>query len=176
LTEILGGSLKATSQMGVGSVFSLTIPVSNSVPAENELLTDPRTQAASRFCGHILLVDDYAGIRKIFKRLLERFGLQVTVAENGREAVDVALSQPFDMIFMDVQMPVLDGYSATRELREKQLDTPIIALTAHAMACDRKTCLDAGCDDYLSKPIDQNELQRVLSKYLSEPQKRTACT
>ena len=168
LAQLLGGSLTVKSEIGTGSVFSLMIPATDHVAAENVPASDFRPQAVNRFCGKALLVDDYEGIRRTFGRLLERLGLQVIVAENGREAVDVALSQPFDVILMDIQMPVLDGYSATRTLREKGFETPIVALTAHAMEGDRQKCLDAGYDDYLSKPIDQTELLRVLGKYIAK--------
>jgi PAS domain S-box-containing protein len=168
LAELLGGSLSVTSDVGVGSVFSLIIPALDAVSAEQEPVANSRPRAVKKFSGHVLLVDDYDGIRKTFGRLLERLGLKVTLAENGREAVDVALSQSFDVILMDVQMPVLDGYSATRILREKGLNTPIIALTAHAMESDRQTCLDVGCNDYLSKPIDQDELLRILRTHVAK--------
>jgi PAS domain S-box-containing protein len=168
LAELLGGTLTVTSDVGIGSVFSLIIPAPDGVVVEKEPGAGSKPKAVKKFSGNVLLVDDYDGIRKTFGRLLERLGLKVTMAENGREAVDLALSQPFDVVLMDVQMPVLDGYSATRMLREKGVDTPIVALTAHAMESDRQTCLDAGCNDYLSKPIDQDELLRVLRTYVAK--------
>jgi CheY-like chemotaxis protein len=90
----------------------------------------------------------------------------VTLAENGEVAVDLALARerPFDIILMDMQMPIMDGYEAAQRLREAGYRGPIIALTAHAMAGDRQRCLDAGCDEYVSKPIDRTTLLQTLAK------------
>ena len=94
----------------------------------------------------------------------------MTVAENGQIAVDLALAaqqagQPFDVILMDMQMPVMDGYEATRKLRSAGYQQPIIALTAHAMTEDRQKCLDAGCDDYMAKPVERESLLTLVAKY-----------
>ena len=100
-------------------------------------------------------------------------GATVTIAENGKEAIDAAMQglqngEPFDVILMDMQMPIMDGYTATSLLRNKNYKHTIIALTAHAMAEDRQKCIDAGCDDYLSKPIDKAKMQQTISKYLQD--------
>jgi two-component system, OmpR family, response regulator len=121
----------------------------------------------------ILVAEDDPTIRQIMATLLSRCGFHCHAVENGRSAVaaweqQVAEQQPFDVIFMDVQMPVMDGLTASRLIREKESvaggHTPIIALTAHAMAEDRQQCLDAGMDDYLSKPIDLDALLSLLGK------------
>jgi CheY-like chemotaxis protein len=103
--------------------------------------------------------------------MLERAGCSVTVAENGQVGVDLALAaceadEPFDVILMDVQMPVLDGYEATRRLRAEGYAGPIIALTAHALATERQRCLAAGCDDFATKPIDRFKLLGMLGAIL----------
>jgi CheY-like chemotaxis protein/HPt (histidine-containing phosphotransfer) domain-containing protein len=105
--------------------------------------------------------------------ILKKAGAAVEVAENGKIAVDKALlsqqnGNPFDLILMDMQMPVLDGYSATRMLRKQGYDRPIIALTAHAMAEDRSKCIHAGCNDFACKPIDKAQLMSTLQKYLGK--------
>jgi CheY-like chemotaxis protein len=105
-----------------------------------------------------LVVDDGATNRKLIHLLLERRGAQVLTAENGEIAVRMASEHEFDVILMDMQMPVMDGYTATAELRSRGFTRPIVALTAHAMKGDREKCEQAGCSDYLSKPIDGDTL------------------
>lgn len=102
----------------------------------------------------------------LMKSLLERMGLKMTLAQNGAAAVDMAISQNFDLIFMDIYMPQVNGYEATRTIRSKGIKTPIVALTAGAMEGDDKKCIDAGCSDYLSKPIMYSKLLATISKYL----------
>ncbi|MBW8038581.1 MAG: PAS domain S-box protein [Planctomycetes bacterium] len=170
LAEFLGGSLTVTSEIGEGSVFSLVIPAGlDSLDKQepgDELVSESKIWEFPRFSGKVLVAEDYWGLRKTFRKLLERLGLEVAVAENGKEAVEIVLQQSFDLIFMDMQMPVLNGYTAIKELRGKGITTPIVALTAYVMETDRKECLEAGSDDYLSKPIDQEELKRILNKYV----------
>ena len=101
----------------------------------------------------------------------------MVLADNGQMGMEKALAaqetgQPFDVILMDMQMPVLDGYLATRSLREKAYLGPIIAITAYALAGDREECLDAGCDDYIAKPIDQTTLLAMIADYLPNAPKQ----
>ncbi|MGH8233042.1 MAG: response regulator [Rhodanobacteraceae bacterium] len=121
--------------------------------------------------GQVLLVEDHPVNQQVARRLLERLGLKVESAGNGAEALDKIKQQHFDLVLMDCQMPVLDGYSATRRLREReQAQTvprmPVIAMTAHAMAGDRERCLEAGMDDYLTKPLDRTLLADTLARWL----------
>jgi CheY-like chemotaxis protein len=111
----------------------------------------------------ILLVEDNEMNRDMLSRRLQKRGFDVTIAVDGREGVTTALAHPFDLILMDISLPEIDGCTATRELRlaPQTATTPIIALTAHAMAGDRERALEAGCNDYDTKPI---ELDRLLAK------------
>jgi protein-histidine pros-kinase len=118
--------------------------------------------------GHVLVVDDHRINRKTAALLLERLGFRVTTAENGLEALDIVRSDNFDMVFMDVQMPMMDGYETSRAIRalgERFSDLPIIALTANAMENDRARCLEAGMTDYLPKPLPWDRLLTVLREH-----------
>ena len=106
------------------------------------------------------------------KKLLEKEGLQVETTENGQEAVDAIKSNTYDLIFMDIQMPILNGYEATAKIKELEKvsgnATPIIAMTANALDGDREKCIDAGMNDYVSKPINPKKLKECIIKNLSE--------
>jgi len=118
------------------------------------------------FSGKVLLAEDSKGCQVLAHRILTRYGLEVVIVDNGKEAIEKARMEQFDLILMDIQMPGLNGLEAAKKLREEGITTPIAALTAYAMPEDRARCLAAGCDDYISKPIDRDELKRVLSKYV----------
>jgi CheY-like chemotaxis protein len=118
----------------------------------------------------LLLAEDGPDMQTLLIFQLNKAGAEVAVADNGQIAVDLALAseeegRPFKLILMDMQMPVLDGYEATRRLRQQGYTRPIIALTALAMAGDRQKCLDAGCDDYVAKPIDQRRLVEIVAMH-----------
>ena len=175
LAHLLGGKLSLTSEVGKGSVFSLIIPAGVDIKSQplldkygfvNELNEQPEAGEQNKFYGHILVAEDSRTNQMLIKLLLEQIGLQPTIAKDGKEAVDKALNQSFDLIFMDIQMPNMDGYDATVALRKKGIITPIVALTAHAIRGDDKKCISAGCNDYLTKPIDRQKLLQIIRKYL----------
>jgi CheY-like chemotaxis protein len=112
----------------------------------------------------VLIVDDGDTNRKLLKLMLTRAGVEIDSATNGQEALTCMADRSFDAVLMDMQMPVMDGYTATREIRARGLATPIIALTAHAMAGEEERCRAAGCDGYLTKPVSREELLRTLAR------------
>ncbi|MBO8165840.1 MAG: response regulator [Kosmotoga sp.] len=114
----------------------------------------------------ILIVEDNEANRLLFKKMLEKMGHEVKVVENGKIAVEIMSKEKFDMVFMDMQMPIMDGYTATRKLRKKGIETPIIALTAHTLRGDEEKALIAGCDGYLGKPVKRKDLLDVVRKFL----------
>ena len=119
------------------------------------------------------MAEDNRVNQRLARHLLERFGCSVDIASNGREAIELASSVSYDVIFMDCLMPEFDGFEATKEIRRRQLKTgrrPIIALTANAMQGDRERCLEAGMDDYLPKPIRPEDFSRILERFLEPAQ------
>jgi CheY-like chemotaxis protein len=116
----------------------------------------------------ILLAEDNLVNQRLAVRMLEKMGHQVVVAQTGQEALHSLRSEKFDLVLMDVQMPEMDGFAAAREIRRReqggQEHVPVIAMTAHAMKGDRESCLEAGMDDYLAKPINREELQQVIER------------
>ena len=173
LTELLGGELRVASEVGKGSVFSLVIPAGLDVTKQSRLDMNathikPHKNATeqSMFSGNVLVAEDVPTNQALTKSLLEKMGLKVTIAQDGNEALQKVLAGQFDLIFMDMQMPHMDGYQATQELRKHGITTPIVALTANAMVGDDRKCIEAGCNDYLAKPIERRDLLNKIVKYL----------
>jgi len=181
LAVMLGGDVSVDSRSGEGSVFTVTIDTG---PLEGVELLDapteavpvqrpPAAQGAPRLIGRILLAEDGPDNQRLIAHILRKAGADVTIVGNGRQAVEAARNvyTPYNLILMDMQMPVQDGYSATRELRAGGYTHPIVALTAHAGPEDRAKCLGAGCDDFATKPI---ETARLLDKCLKWMRPRSA--
>jgi len=173
LAELLGGSLSLSSEAGKGSVFSLVIPTNLKVKSQPSLEAggvdiemSPENLLQARFSGSVLVAEDILTNQLLIQHLLEKMGFEVTMVDDGNKVVQKAMSRNYDLIFMDMQMPNMNGYDATRMLRDKSIDTPIIALTANAMAGDEGKCICAGCDDYLAKPIDRLRLIKKILKYI----------
>ena len=153
--------------------------------AEVSQKPEASAQGKAKLDCHVLVAEDGPDNQRLISHVLRNAGARVTLAENGRVAYEKALAitadgedryeqrmESFDVILMDMQMPVMDGYQATRRLREAGYTGPIIALTAHAMKHDRQRCIDAGCDDYLAKPLDRTSLLAMLAEYAREGKSR----
>ncbi|HKQ13915.1 MAG TPA: ATP-binding protein [Steroidobacteraceae bacterium] len=171
LAELLGGDVGVESREGVGSTFWFTAGFELQTTAPVESKPAPLgTNAAQGAERRILLVEDNAVNEKVATRFLQRLGYAVDVARNGREGVDAWASGYYDLILMDCQMPVLDGYAATREIRAREPAArriPIVALTANTMKDDDLKCKAAGMDDHLSKPLDRERLAQCLALHLA---------
>ncbi|MBN2579845.1 MAG: response regulator [Pirellulales bacterium] len=131
-----------------------------------------KTAPAIKLRGRVLAVEDAPDIQRLVRLFLTSAGLEVTLATNGQNAIETAFQQveagrAFDVILMDMQMPVLDGYRATEMLRAAGYSGTIVALTSHTLSGERERCLAAGCDDYLVKPINRTTLLTALKGYLS---------
>ena len=183
LAGLMGGEICATSQPGIGSTFTACVTAAPHAPSSERgggsrgaPLSDREVAAAQAgevLAGRrVLVVEDGPDNVRLVRHYLTRVGAVVETAENGEVALgsvadSLARDEPFDLILMDMQMPVLDGYGATRALRARGVVTPIIALTAHALQQDRGRCLEAGCDDYLTKPISRVALLGACVEWLS---------
>jgi CheY-like chemotaxis protein len=172
----MGGQIGARSRPGFGSTFWFTLPFAqrSETTGTNKVLTldSPRPSQPtidSDSPVRVLVVEDHAVNRMLATRLLKKLGCEVQIAENGRIACDRTAHEPYDLVFMDCQMPEMDGFEATRTIRSRELETnrhlPIVALTANAMTEDRERCLDAGMDDYIPKPYTAADFERTLGRW-----------
>ncbi len=175
LVTLMGGDIEVASEEGKGSAFTVRLPMARvmqaQLPFEKDSAWNGRAPAGIGEAPSILLVEDYEANILVAHTILEQLGYRCAVAHNGREAVSAMERHRFDAVLMDVQMPVLDGYSATRHIRRDERErglarTPIIGITAYALAGDRDKCLQAGMDDYIAKPFRPEELQKKIASSL----------
>ena len=174
IARLLGGNLTVASTWGKGSTFTLTVPTGDLAnvrmldrPAEvdRDAAAHVSLPPSEDLKGmHVLLAEDGYDNRELIRNVLRKAGAQVECVENGRLAVDKAEAGGFDMILMDMNMPEMDGYEATRLLRERGYNRPILALTANAMSDDCARCKEAGCSEYLAKPIDRTQLISMITQ------------
>ncbi|MEM7232721.1 MAG: ATP-binding protein [Planctomycetota bacterium] len=194
LSRLLGGGISAHSEPGRGSAFRVSIPTGSlqgvtfrERPPEHFVVDEAtgecketaapeveESETASDVPLRVLVAEDNPVNQKLIRRIIERAGIDLHVVSNGQEAVDELeeAEDRYDVVLMDMQMPVLDGYGATRALRTRGCTIPIIALTANAMTGDREKCLDAGCDDYTTKPIDRKVLVEKIGELAARERSR----
>ncbi len=186
LARLLGGDVVLLrSSPGSGSTFRMTIAAeaagdersTDDLPSPQRLPEPSSGKTPAGICGKVLLAEDGPDNQRLLSLLLRRAGVDVEIAEHGQAALDcvnaaVARGEPYDLILMDMQMPVMDGFEATRRLRREGWRGPIIALTAHALRRDRDACLEAGCDDFAPKPIEARVLLELVGRWLDEGRRR----
>ncbi|MBT7309040.1 MAG: response regulator, partial [Gammaproteobacteria bacterium] len=173
LTEMMGGKIRVESVEGEGSTFRVSLPLRISQQAlepveKRDQKEHNKPARATFFSGEVLVAEDTPEIQLLVRQMLERMGGTVALANDGNEAIAAVISRetPFNLILMDMQMPVMDGIAASRQLRKMGNQTPIVALTANVMQKHRDQFFAAGCDDFLMKPIDRQVLATVLQTYL----------
>jgi len=183
LVELMGGTIGVNSTKGQGSTFWFTLPftlpqTNHDCPTQQQYLENTayqQTASATQPLDHnhdklILLVEDNLANQKLTLLILKKLGYTADAAGNGSQAVQAAVNKSYSLILMDCQMPEMDGFEATKSIRQAEAalgrHTPIIAMTANAMKGDREQCLAAGMDDYISKPINQNQLKQLLERWL----------
>jgi CheY-like chemotaxis protein len=171
LVAMMGGRIWLESEVGQGSRFHFTVRLKVSGERVESRLIFPLVEPPAKPKGlYILLAEDNRINQLVATRSLAKMGHSVVVVGNGKEALSLLATQPFDLIFMDIQMPEMDGLTTTARIREGETVThthiPIIAMTAHAMKGDRQRCLSAGMDGYISKPISASELEIAIAEAL----------
>jgi CheY-like chemotaxis protein len=179
LVEMMDGSIKVESTPGQGTTFSVTLPLpfkmrSEMFEAVGEPVKIKKKKPNKRSERRILLVEDYAPNARVAGTFIEEYGYACDIAVNGQQAIRMFMENNYDLVFMDIQMPGLDGYETTIAMRKYEKErglapTRIIGLTAYASTKDRDKCLGAGMDDYLSKPFEPKKLREILQGSPDQP-------
>lgn len=172
----MDGEINVESESGVGSNFWFDLPLLPTLRPDTRSESDDASSVewsealSGVHAAHILVAEDNPINQQVVRAMLEKLGMTVFVVEDGAQAVQAALSQPFDLVLMDCQMPTMDGYEATAEIRasaNSQSKIPIIALTANVLLEDQQKCISAGMDAFLAKPVSVSDLSRLIVQHLA---------
>ncbi|EHS4948514.1 ATP-binding protein [Vibrio cholerae] len=167
LVELMGGTIQVESEFGIGTTFTLYIPLQSRLK-NIKPSTSSSQQVVNVKNHHILVVEDTKTNQMVIQLLLNKLGYDVTIAENGLQAVELLeRNHAFDLVLMDISMPIMDGIAATKILRDKHIEIPIIALTAHTAGSDKQNCIDAGMNDIVLKPIRSKDIMEVVKRFLN---------
>jgi signal transduction histidine kinase len=168
LVEMMRGQFGVESVPGKGSTFWFEVPLEISTEQSLKQSPDQELELKGELSGHVLLVEDNPINQMVAQKMLEKIGVESTLAADGQEALNMLEQAKFDAVLMDCQMPVMDGFEAARRIREQSLlsGLPVIAMTANVMEGDREKCLEAGMNDYIGKPVVQADLKKTLARWL----------
>ena len=175
LTKLLGGTIQVHSEVGKGSTFSIILPTGLDMSSTDITDTDttpdsrehaPGKQDKPKYSGNILVAEDEASSQLLMDLLLRKTGAKVEIVSSGSKVLERASLGKFDLILMDMQLPVMDGFEVAKQLRADGVDTPIIAVTADVRKGMQNKCIGAGCNEYISKPIARKQLYKLIEKYL----------
>jgi PAS domain S-box-containing protein len=168
LVHLMDGEISVSSEVNKGTTFQFNLKLGSVVTEEPVLIPSQEPKKPGLIKANILLVEDNLVNQKVATAMIKKLGCNVIVVPNGARALEQIALRRFDLIFMDCQMPIMDGFETTRAIRQmvgEIRDIPIVAMTAHALKEDRQRCLDAGMDNYLSKPVHLDSLIAILTKY-----------
>jgi CheY-like chemotaxis protein len=169
LIELIGGTIHVESEVGKGTIFTVKLNVDNYLNENYNTYKSDDLKLELSEKVKVLVAEDNKINQKVISKILEKLNLEYTIVENGKLALEYRKKEDFDLVFMDMQMPLMDGLSATREIRsyEKQNNASpvkIVALTANAFEEDKKSCYEAGMNEYLSKPVKRRDVIKVINK------------
>ncbi len=169
LADLMGGEVTARSEYGRGSTFILRVPYHPTEikdRQESDQQQKSRTDEPALLTGHVLLAEDTPAMQLLIRRMVEKYGARVTAVDNGQMALEKTMDEAFDLILMDLQMPVMDGVEACKRIKESGVNTPVVALTANVLQKHKDAFFTAGCSGFIEKPIDRKLLHEALKRHL----------